>query len=231
MSRKKLLPILPLMLCSLAAYAQGQDFESPERIRAAARDFVQQQTGAGVQIQVSALDARLRLPACEQAPQAFMPPGIAARGALTVGVRCDAPVAWTLYVPVRISDLRKVLVLTRSLGRGQAITADALELQERDAASLPYGFVTDPAQVLGQTLRRPLAPGSVLAPDALETARIIHRGQSVTLIGQAGGIEVRMRGTAMADGGAGDRLQVQNTSSKRTVEGVVRSADTVEVSF
>lgn len=38
-----------------------------------------------------------------------------------------------------------------------------------------------------------------------------------------------MAGIAQGDAGVGDRLQVQNTSSRRMVEGTVRSADTVEV--
>jgi flagella basal body P-ring formation protein FlgA len=120
-------------------------------------------------------------------------------------------------------------VLRRALARGEVINADALDTQERDAVTLPYGYITDAAQVLGKTLRRPLAPGSVIAPDAVESARIIKRGQIVTLVSRAGAVEVRAQGTAMGDGGVGDRLTVQNSASRRTVEGVVSAADTVEV--
>ena len=228
----RLLLILLLMLCGVdVRAADDAAWESAARIRQLAGDFARQQSNPGAHIDVGALDERLRLPACAQAPQTFVPAGSAGRGALSVGVRCDAPVAWTLYVPVRISELRSVLVLTRSVAPGEIVTADAVALQDRDAATLPYGFVSDVDQAVGKILRRPLAPGSVLTPDAIAGARVIRRGQSVTLLGRSNGIEVRVQGIAQGDAGVGERLQVQNSGSRRTVEGIVRSADTVEVSL
>lgn len=227
MSRQLLL--LPLLFCCLAAQAQDQDFESSERIRAVAHDYAQQFAGAGTQIETTALDQRLRLPACAQSPTAFMPQGNNGRGAITVGVRCDGPVAWSLYVPVRISQTLQVLVLTRSLGRGEVITADMLSLQSRDTAALPYGYLGKLDDAIGKTLKRPMVAGSVLPPDAMETQRIIKRGQLVTVYSRVGGLEVRAQATALSDAGQGDRLRAENKSSHRVVEGVVRNADTMEV--
>lgn len=229
MSRKLLL--LPLTLFCLAAKAQEQDFESPERIRTVAHDYAQQLAGAGTQVEATALDERLRLPACNKSPSAFMPQGNNGRGAITVGVRCEAPVAWTLYVPVRISQTMQVLVLSRSLGRGEVITPDMLSLQSRDTAALPYGYLNNLADALGKTLKRPMVAGSVLSPDAMETQRIIKRGQLVTVISRIGGLEVRAQATALSDAGQGDRLRAENKSSHRVIEGVVRNADTIEVAL
>lgn len=227
---RKLL-VLPLMLCCLAAHAQTQDFESPERIRTIAHDYAQQLSGSGTQVQATALDERLRLPACAKPPAAFMPSGNNARGAMTVGVRCDAPVAWTLYVPVRISQALPVLVLTRSLNRGEVIAEDMLSLQSRDTATLPYGYIANMSDAVGKTLKRPLIAGSVLSPDAMEMQRIIKRGQLVTVFSHIGGLEVRAQGTALSDAGQGERLRVENKSSHRVVEGVVRTADSIEVAM
>jgi flagella basal body P-ring formation protein FlgA len=229
MSRKLL--AIPLMLLSLVAQAQDEGFESPERIRNVAREYARQQAGAGTQVEVTALDERLRLPACSNAPAAFMPQGNNGRGAMTVGVRCEGPVAWTLYVPVRISQNMQVLVLTRSLNRGEVITPDMLSLQSRDTATLPYGYISDLAAATGKTLKRPMIAGSVLSPDAMEAQRIIKRGQLVTIYSRVGGLEVRAQATALSDAGQGERLRVENRSSHRVVEGVVRSADSIEVAM
>lgn len=226
----KLLAI-PLMLLSLVAQAQDEGFESPERIRSVARDYAQQQAGAGTQVEATALDERLRLPACSKSPAAFMPQGNNGRGAMTVGVRCEGPVAWTLYIPVRISQNLQVLVLTRSLNRGEVITPDMLSLQVRDTATLPYGYLSDLTAVTGKTLKRPMIAGSVLSPDAMEAQRIIKRGQLVTVYSRVGGLEVRAQATALSDAGQGERLRVENKSSHRVVEGVVRSADSIEVAM
>lgn len=229
MSRKLL--ALSLMLCCCSATAQTQDLESPERIRNIAKEFAQQLSGAGTQVQATALDERLRLPACKSAPSAFMPSGNNARGAMTVGVRCEAPVAWTLYVPIRVSQSMQVLVLTRSLNRGELITAEMLSFQSRDTATLPYGYLTSLPDAVGKTLKRPLVAGSVLSPDAMEMQRIIKRGQLVTVFSRVGGLEVRAQATALSDAGQGERIRAENKSSKRVVEGVVRSADTIEVAM
>ncbi|MGH8506007.1 MAG: flagellar basal body P-ring formation chaperone FlgA [Stenotrophobium sp.] len=226
---RQLIPLLFLAICAGPGLAQGADWESAGRIREIASNFARTQSGPDVQVHAGALDNRLRLPVCAQAPQAFVAPGSSGRGAMSVGVRCEAPVAWTLYVPVRISQSLKVLVLARSLARGETITADAIATQTRDASTLPFGYVTDPNQVIGAVLQRPLSIGTVLSPEMVKSARIIRRGQQVTLVGHAGGLEVRAEGTALADAGRGERIQVRNSHSHRTVEGTVCNANTVEV--
>lgn len=228
---KKILLILLLMSSGLDARADDATWESPDRIRAVASDYARTQSSPQARVEVGLLDERLKLPACAEAPQAFSPAGNGARGALSVGVRCVSPVSWTLYIPVRISESRQVMVLNRALNRGETVTADAVSTQERDITTLPYGYMANATEAVGKTIKRPLTAGSVLTPDALELQRIIKRGQSVTLVSRIGGLEIRAQGTAMTDAAQGDRLKVENSSSRRVVEGVVRSADTIEVSL
>lgn len=219
---------LPLFLALLPLMLPAAGWETPERIRAVASEYASAQTAAGDRVELAQLDPRLRLPACGtplQASSAAAP----VRGALTVTVRCAGPSPWNLYVPVRIAQQREVLVAARSLARGAALVEGDLRRQPLDTAALSYGWYDDTAQALGKTLRRPLAAGSVLTPEALESARVVRRGELVTLLGRAGGIEVRAQGKALADGGEGDSITVENGSSRRVVQGVVRGAGVVEV--
>ena len=82
----------------------------------------------------------------------------------------------------------------------------------------------------GRLTRRPLPEGTALTADALAAALLIHRGQNVTLAANAGGIEVRAPGRALADAGASQRLRVQNLDSLKVVEGVAESTGVVRVS-
>lgn len=174
------------------------------------------------------LDPRLRLPACAGAPAAEPP---AVRGAsATVTVRCSDP-AWTIYVPLRISDPRPVVVLTRASPRGETLSDAVLELQTRDVAQLPFGYFESVDALAGQVLRRSVAAGAVLTPADAEPPRLVRRGEAVTVVGRSGGIEVRASGTAMADGAKGQRIRVRNDSSRRIVEGVVVAAATVEIAL
>jgi flagella basal body P-ring formation protein FlgA len=86
-----------------------------------------------------------------------------------------------------------------------------------------------PAELEGRTVRRPLAAGTTLSVDMFTPDLVVRRGQSVTLLSAAGSVEVRANGKAMIDGATGARIQVQNLSSLRVVEGVVESADLVRV--
>lgn len=228
---KKALLLLLLMVLALDARAAEPGWESAERIRSVALDFARSQSPANARIEVGTLDTRLQLPACSNPPEAFGVSGSSARGALSIGVRCASPVSWTLYIPVRVSESRQIMVLNRALGRGEIITADAVSMQERDITALPYGYLATATEVVGKTAKHALAAGSVLTPEALELQRIIKRGQSVTLFSRIGALEIRALGTALGDAAQGDRLRVENASSRRIVEGIVRSADIVEVSL
>jgi flagella basal body P-ring formation protein FlgA len=227
-------PVLCASLCTCLSAAAPllaraePPVQSLAEIRSAAAAFVSAQLPGGVRAEAAVLDARVRLPACAEPLQATAasPPG---NNAWSVAVRCAAPQTWTLYVPVRVSDRRPVVVLRRALAPGLPIPADALALETRDSAALPFGYLSDPAQAAGKQLRRPLPSGATLTPDAVGVAPQIRRGQLVTLLGRSGGLEIRAEGKALADAGTGERVSVENTSSRRTVVGVVRGDGVVEV--
>lgn len=206
--------------------AAAEPVESLQRIEATAIAAVSAQLPPTAQVSGGGLDTRLRLPECSEAPVAESP--MLRGGSATVTVRCPAP-AWTLYVPLQISDLRPVVVSARALVRGEAVTDAALGLQTRDVAKLPFGYFESLEAVRGYELRRPLPAGTVLTPNDAEPPRLVRRGEVVTVIGRSGGLEVRVSGTALADGAQGGRIKVRNDSSKRVVEGVVTAAGTVEI--
>jgi flagella basal body P-ring formation protein FlgA len=153
-----------------------------------------------------------------------------------VEVRCEtAATAWKLFVPVSVNVQVPVLVATRGLARGQSLGAADVEVQMRDRASLGAAWLSslEDLQAGGnaspRVLARAVAPGSILSPSQFANARVVHRGQSVTLVGRSGGFEVRAQGKALSDAGAGERVRVENLSSRRVVEGEVRADGSVLV--
>ena len=57
----------------------------------------------------------------------------------------------------------------------------------------------------------------------------LRRGDPVTLVSGAGGIEVRMAGRAMGAAGVAEAVAVENLSSRRVVHGVVMANGEVRV--
>src|SRR5690606_14723115 len=94
-------------------------------IRDVAEKFVVAQVPAGngqVHASADALDPRLRMPRCEQAPTAQLPNAARFAARISVGVSCAQP-RWTIYVPVRVETELPVLVLQKSMPRNSKVAA------------------------------------------------------------------------------------------------------------
>jgi flagella basal body P-ring formation protein FlgA len=91
------------------------------------------------------------------------------------------------------------------------------------------GYLTSPEALIGQRLRQQLTAGRIITPQVLQADNIIRRGQSVTLIATAGGINVTMSGKSLMDGALNQRIRAENLSSGRVIEGIVRSREHVEI--
>jgi flagella basal body P-ring formation protein FlgA len=230
MIRSSWLPALCLALAVVPGLARAQ--QSLEKVRTAAEQSVlDQQTlpGTRVQARADALDDRLRLAACVQPLKASLPPGRPVGSRVSVVVQCPDQAGWTLRVPVRVQVYQKVLVTSRPMARGDGIGAGDVHTEERDTASLSYGFVTELAQIDGRALARPLNSGTVLAPGMLAGRQSIRLGDAVVLTSKIDGVIVRADGVALGAGDNGSRLRVRNTSSGRILDAVVRGEGVVEV--
>ncbi len=235
---KQIVFILLVTMCSgvaakanASAQLQGT-VQTLESIQSAAATFVRANLPNGPAkhyVTAAALDPRLRLHACAAPLEAFSPHSNSLNARATVGVRCSAPAPWTLYVPVTIETEVSVLVLRRALARRARVALADVEPQVRRLPGSAAHFITDTASLQGHRLRRALPAGSALTVDALAPDILVRRGQQVTLIAEAGGVEIRAKGQALSEGGAQDRVRVQNVTSLKVVEGVVESDSVVRV--
>ena len=208
--------------------------QSLEDIQQAVRSFIAKEAppaSGNAIIEVGYLDPRLRLPACEHPLEAFLPAGARPYGNTTVGVRCNGAGPWLLYVPVTARINQEVIVATRPLSRGAILGLADIRMESRDISSLVSGYITEPAQALGQQLIHPLAPGTPLGPTSIRAPTLVRRGQTVILLVKSGDMEVRMSGQALSDGVEGQTIQIRNMSSRRVVEGTVTADGTVYLSM
>lgn len=231
-------PTLWVVLLALvlpgAAHAGGGnlgEWQSLDSIRNAAETFVRKQLSQKQKlfIQAGSLDARLRLPQCAEELVAFLSNGYSVGSNTAVGVRCRAPKAWKLFVPVRVAVLGNVLVANRPLARGAEITPADLSLTEKEVTTLTGTYFTEQNQIQDMRLRRSVKAGEILVSSMLEASYLVHRGQTVTLIAKNSSVQIRATGKALSDGAINQRIRVENLSSNRIVEGVVRSREKVEI--
>lgn len=210
----------------------ASQWQSAESISAAAQRHVAgggATPGAADQIEVAALDPRLKLPACDEPLQTETPFGRSRGSRITVRVSCNAAANWRIHVPVEIKRIGHVVATTRALARGSVMQLSDLTTVESELGQLGHGYFLNPANVSGQRLRRAVPAGSILTPAQLEAATVIQRGQTVTIVANSGGLGIKMSGKAMANGAVGQIIDVENTSSGKRVQGIVRSARAVEI--
>lgn len=231
MTRRFATLLLALLSAPVAA-DNGEAIQDIGAIRAAAEQFIKAQpidTGIRSEAQAGVLDPRLRLPHCDQDLQAFLPPGGRTVGNTTIGVRCTGGNTWSVYVPVRVSAFADVVTASRPVERGTTLSAADLRHERRDLGTLSYGYVLHTEQAAGKRVLRGLSEGTVLTPAILAAPQWVKRGERVTVLAQAGGMEVRMTGEAMMDGTEGAVVRVRNLNTARVIEGTVIAQGVIQV--
>ena len=203
-----------------------------EDIHASVERFLQQETAGhdiAPHLDVGPLDSRLRLSACDGALVHFFPTHGRKTGRVSVGVRCAGPKPWTVYVPANVRTLREVVVLARPLPRNTRLLETDLRTEMRDVSTLYSGYLTRPEEAVGMHLTRSLNAGYALNNKVVALPTLVRRGERVTLLAEAAGVQVRSAGSALANGREGEIVAVRNTSSKRVVEGTVVGAGIIKV--
>jgi flagella basal body P-ring formation protein FlgA len=236
LARRALRRVLVVGILTLAAGAltlpgrtQPAERQSPESIREAARELVLRTLGAPstTTVETSAVDDRLRLPACTQPLDAQLQRELL-NGQGTVAVACRGASPWRLFVPVRVIEQVTVVVAGRTLAAGEVLTEADLETRTQASTSLPYDFLTDAQAAVGLTLRRTVPAGTLLVPSALVYPEVVERGALVTLVSGSGPIQVKSEGVALEGARVKERVRVRSPSG-RVVEGVVDAAGHVRV--
>jgi flagella basal body P-ring formation protein FlgA len=234
----KLLPALllaaPFALAAPAsapAPAAGARQDLPA-LKAVVAQYLQTQAGGlpgQVTVTVGAIDPRMSLAACP-APQAFQQPGARAWGKTTVGVRCTAPGAWTVYIHAQVSVLADYVAAAVPLAQGQPIDASQLVLMKGDIAAMPNGIVTDVAQAVGRSATVSLPAGTPLRLDSLRSKSVVQQGQAVRVVSRGDGFSVSAEARSIGTAGEGQVVQVR-TPSGAILSGTARAGGLVEVGF
>lgn len=217
-----------LLACPLPA-AAGQPVES---VRTAAVDWLQAHRslpGSRMVLEAAPLDSRLRLADCASPLEASLPGNRPLGARVSVSVHCPVPGGWTVRVPVKVKLFTQVLVTTRPLARGDGLGAADVHEEERDVATLAYGYIAGLDQVGGRALARPLNAGTVLTPGMLAGRQAVRIGDAVSMEASVDGVVIRAEGVAMGAGDMGSRVRVRNASSGKVLDAVVSGPGVVAV--
>jgi flagella basal body P-ring formation protein FlgA len=120
-------------------------------------------------------------------------------------------------------------VLARNVERNEVIKSSDVVIERRPKAEVG-GDVAARDRAVGMQARRQLRAGQALKTADLAKPDLVQRDQNVTLVYEAVGLYLTVRGKALEGGTEGDVVNVLNLQSKRTVSGVVVGRGQVSIS-
>ncbi|MBR0565949.1 flagellar basal body P-ring formation protein FlgA [Azoarcus sp. L1K30] len=224
------LPLLAggLLLTALPSLAQ----QPPQPVEAAARQLLETETQGlpgRVEIHISPMDPRNQLPPCA-AFKAFLPGGTRAWGQISVGVQCESPVTWQVYLQARIAVQASYLVTARPLRAGQIVGPADLSTRSGDLAALQDNTLTDATQAIGHRTRYALAQGQPVRGDMLRIPAAVQQGQNVKVVSRGEGFQVSSEGRAMNTAAPGEKVRVRMPNNQ-VVTGTASVDGSVEISY
>jgi flagellar basal body P-ring formation protein FlgA len=120
------------------------------------------------------------------------------------------------------------IAVDRTVESGEVLKTSDLTVLKRPKAQAD-SVLTDANAVAGLAARHELRPGQPLAAADVMKPQIVLRNDSVTIVFQAPGVTLTLRGQAQDAGALGDTISVVNTESKRVIQAVVSGPDRVMV--
>ncbi|MBY8948781.1 flagellar basal body P-ring formation protein FlgA [Pseudomonas sp. SH10-3B] len=238
--RRTLCVTLALLAFSLGTTARADNVTLPDLLIGVTQGFLEftvedylatTQTPGRYEIQVSQLDPRLRMPMCDKELTASLESPAQPIGRVTVKVRCEGASPWTVFVPAQVKLFRDVVVVTRPLKRTGIIGFEDVALRERDISMINQGYLTSLDQAIGQKLTRPVVTDQVITLVHLEQAEVIRKGDQVVISASSGGLQVKMPGEALSNGGMSEQIRVKNLNSNRVIKARVTAPGQVEVAL
>ena len=128
-----------------------------------------------------------------------------------------------------IVETREIAVPVSDLERGDAVQAKDLTIIRRPANHVGSDVIASMSDLVGMIPRRQLKAGEVVRQSDLAKPILVEKNQLVTVIYASNGLNLSMRGRAMAAGSMGDTIRVNNPQSKRVVEGIVSGAAQITI--
>jgi len=219
-----------IALCPVLAVARP--VQGSESLRTAASHFLAEQVAntypkSKAEIQIGAMDASLKFPDCPS-PSFILAAGSNLWGTGSLGVQCDSPTRWSLYLTYNINLKGPALVALRPLPSNYSPSAQDLAKTEIEYTMDPGRYPQYPDNLHGSCLSMPLAKGRPLTVDILRAIPIIRAGQRVRVLADGPGFQVTQEGIAQQQAGVGDQIRLK-LSSGRYLQGTVQDDGTVYI--
>jgi flagella basal body P-ring formation protein FlgA len=227
---------LLLMILLLTGYTQSSiatQFQTADSIHQAIRHFVASSLplDTDYKLKLGQLDNRLQLSQCSKPLEVFTHNGTIKPGRNSIGARCNDKKKWTIYNSSNISIYKDVVVLTQPIRRGEIFHKNRLQLKKHNISNLRSGFFSNPQLIVNKQATRNLGLGAVINQSNITEAKLIKRGEKVTIKVTSQNLEISAIGVALMDGINNQNIRVKNIKTKQIIQATVVKPGQVVVIF
>ena len=183
-----------------------------------------------MEVEVGALDSRLRLAPCERV-EPYLPTGTRLWGRARLGLRCvQGATRWNVFLPITVRAFGPAWVLATPVAAGGVLTAADAVQAEVDWAAEPAAIVAQQDDWVGQSAARALAPGQTLRQGMVRAPELFKAGAPVRVVAQGPGYAVTSSGQALTAGAAGRNVRIR-MSNGRIIGGIVQDDGTIQAAL
>ena len=134
-------------------------------------------------------------------------------------------------IRVRIEVLTDVVVTTGGIARDALIDQGDVTVKKKWLDTVTSGVVTDLAEVVGKKAAMRINAGTEITRNMLRSVPVVKKGEVVRILLESGPMMISAVGLCQEDGGQGDLIRVENTSSRKVIFARVTGRSTVKVDF
>lgn len=134
-----------------------------------------------------------------------------------------------ILVDVSFDIMMEVLVASKPLAAGDALTDDDFYTIRQKSTRLPADAVLKKEELEGKILKTNIGQGLVIRANYFSSQAAAKRGQKVNVIVEGGNVVVSAQGRLRNNADIGDSARVLCDTSKKEVTGILVSHDTVRV--
>lgn len=141
---------------------------------------------------------------------------IPGRGRYTLEAQDEGLPVGRAVVWAEVVEYRDALALRRKVEPLERLAAGDLVLARIPVSRPGAEFYSDPAELSGSVVLRPLQPGDPVTRDCVRKPPLVERGQIVTVVLEAPGCRIADQARACGAGSHGEVITVENLRSRKT---------------
>ena len=155
-----------------------------------------------------------------------------------VKVTCSRKNSWKIFVKtnanntiqnkMKLSKLNQILVLNKSIEKGNYIKNDDLIFINSPKKNI---FYHNKEELIGRKVKQNLRKGQYIQPRHLFLKYAVNEGDPVVIVSKFKNAEVSTGGIALKSGNVGDVLEVKNARSGVIIKGILKKNKKINVFF